>query len=137
MVKVPSPPHIRSKAVVCVSTPRMYPRSGYFLVHLIFEICFKDVERLTAVDAVDTGDNMEILFLKYASKMIKYLLLLMLLTLLTLMISKINKNHIFFSNLLLYDAVDIVDNTEILFLKYALKLFKDLLLLTLVTLLTT
>ena len=27
-----SPPQCRSQAVVCVSTPRMYPRSGYFLV---------------------------------------------------------------------------------------------------------
>ena len=26
------PPQCRSQAVVCVSTPRMYPRSGYFLV---------------------------------------------------------------------------------------------------------
>ena len=32
MVRVSSPPQSRSKAVVCVSTPRMYPRSGYFLV---------------------------------------------------------------------------------------------------------
>ena len=30
--RVSSPPQSRSKAVVCVSTPRMYPRSGYFLV---------------------------------------------------------------------------------------------------------
>ena len=29
------PPQSRSQAVVCVSTPRMYPRSGYFLVTLI------------------------------------------------------------------------------------------------------
>ena len=27
-----SPPQSRSQAAVCVSTPRMYPRSGYFLV---------------------------------------------------------------------------------------------------------
>ena len=27
-----SPPQIRSQAVVCISTPRKYPRSGYFLV---------------------------------------------------------------------------------------------------------
>ena len=33
MVRVSSPPQSRSKAVVCVSTPRMYPRSGYFLVN--------------------------------------------------------------------------------------------------------
>ena len=25
---------------VCVSTPRMYPRSGYFLVHYIFASCY-------------------------------------------------------------------------------------------------
>ena len=31
-LRVSSPPQSRSKAVVCVSTPRMYPRSGYFLV---------------------------------------------------------------------------------------------------------
>ena len=32
MVRVQSPPQIWSQAVVCVSTPRMYPQSGYFLV---------------------------------------------------------------------------------------------------------
>ena len=32
LFRVSSPPQSRSKAVVCVSTPRMYPRSGYFLV---------------------------------------------------------------------------------------------------------
>ena len=32
MVRVASPPQSRSKAVVCISTPRRYPRSGYFLV---------------------------------------------------------------------------------------------------------
>ena len=26
-------PQSRSQAVVCVSTPKMYPRSGYFLVY--------------------------------------------------------------------------------------------------------
>ena len=31
MVRVSSPPQSWSKAVVCVSTPRMYPRSRYFL----------------------------------------------------------------------------------------------------------
>ena len=30
-----SPPQSRSQAVVCVSTPRKYPRSGYFLVYII------------------------------------------------------------------------------------------------------
>ena len=30
-------PQSRSKAVVCVSTPRMYPRSGYFLVFFYIE----------------------------------------------------------------------------------------------------
>ena len=32
--RVSSPPQSRSQAVVCVSTPMMYPRSGYFLVML-------------------------------------------------------------------------------------------------------
>ena len=32
MVRVPSPSQSQFQAVVCVSTPRMYPRSGYFLV---------------------------------------------------------------------------------------------------------
>ena len=31
---VSSPLQCRSQAVVCVSTPRMYPRSGYFLVNI-------------------------------------------------------------------------------------------------------
>ena len=30
--RVSSPPQSQSQAVVCVSTPRKYPRSGYFLV---------------------------------------------------------------------------------------------------------
>ena len=30
--KKPSPTQSQSQAVVCVSTPRKYPRSGYFLV---------------------------------------------------------------------------------------------------------
>ena len=39
MVRVLSPPQSRSKAVVCVSTPRMYQRSGYFLVNVyIYEL---------------------------------------------------------------------------------------------------
>ena len=33
---VSSPPQCQSRAVVCVSTPRMYPQSGYFLVSLRF-----------------------------------------------------------------------------------------------------
>ena len=40
MVRVSSPPQSRSKAVVCVSTPRMYPRSGYFLIY-IYILVFK------------------------------------------------------------------------------------------------
>ena len=32
MLRILSPHQSWSKAVVCVSTPRMYPRSGYFLV---------------------------------------------------------------------------------------------------------
>ena len=35
------PPQSRSQAVVCVSTPRMYPHSGYFLV--ILKLIFKVV----------------------------------------------------------------------------------------------
>ena len=31
-LKKTSPPQSWSQAVVCVSTPRMFPRSGYFLV---------------------------------------------------------------------------------------------------------
>ena len=41
MVRVLSPPQSRSKAVVCVSTPRMYPRSGYFLVLKYFKKIFE------------------------------------------------------------------------------------------------
>ena len=33
--RVSSPLQSRSQAVVCVSTPRKYPRSGYFLVNII------------------------------------------------------------------------------------------------------
>ena len=36
LYRVSSPPQSRSKAVVCVSTPRMYQRSGYFLVYCSF-----------------------------------------------------------------------------------------------------
>ena len=36
-LKKTSPPQSRSQAVVCVSTPRMYPRSGYFLVTSYFQ----------------------------------------------------------------------------------------------------
>ena len=43
MVRVPSPPQSRSKAIVCVSTPRVYPRSGYFLVSLYREGLVKKV----------------------------------------------------------------------------------------------
>ena len=40
MVRVSSPPQSWFKAVVCVSTPKKYPRSGYFLVifYLIFHL---------------------------------------------------------------------------------------------------
>ena len=34
--RVSSPPWSLSQAVVCVSTPRKYPRSGYFLVNYTF-----------------------------------------------------------------------------------------------------
>ena len=33
--RVPSPAQSRSQALVCVSTPRMYLRSGYFLVYVL------------------------------------------------------------------------------------------------------
>ena len=36
--RVSSPPQSRSQAVVCVSTPRKYPPSGYFLVDNGFKI---------------------------------------------------------------------------------------------------
>ena len=32
--RISSPPQSRSQAIVCISTPRMYPRSGYFLVNI-------------------------------------------------------------------------------------------------------
>ena len=38
MARVSSPPQSRSKAVVCVSSPRMYPHSGYFLVQ-VYKVC--------------------------------------------------------------------------------------------------
>ena len=84
--------------------------------NLVFEKCLKDVQRLTAVDAVDTVDNMEILFLKYGSKMFKDLLLLTPLTLLTSQNSE--KTHFLFLSFTV-DAVDTVDNKEILLLNYA------------------
>ena len=40
--RVSSPPPSWSKAVVCVSTPRMYPRSEYFLVSNYFTFHFVD-----------------------------------------------------------------------------------------------
>ena len=45
---VPSPPQSRSQAVVCVSTSRMYPRSGYFLVYIYF-ISVSDKVALLAI----------------------------------------------------------------------------------------
>ena len=42
-LKKTSPLQSRSQAVVCVSTPRMYPRSEYFLVSIIFRLrCHSD-----------------------------------------------------------------------------------------------
>ena len=35
--RVSSPPQSWSKAVVCVSKPRMYPHSGYFLVKYLYD----------------------------------------------------------------------------------------------------
>ena len=44
-------PQSRSKAVVCVSTPRMYPRSGYFLViskmKFVFIIAYSFLDEIT------------------------------------------------------------------------------------------
>jgi len=37
-LKKTSPPQSRSQAVVCVSTPRKYPRSGYFLVYIYIQL---------------------------------------------------------------------------------------------------
>ena len=36
---VSSPPQCRSQVVVCVSTPRMYPRGSYFLVNIYLCEC--------------------------------------------------------------------------------------------------
>ena len=44
MVGVPSPPQSWFKAVVYVSIPRMYPRSGYFLVIVNLNIEFDSRE---------------------------------------------------------------------------------------------
>ena len=44
-LKKTSPPQSRSQAVVSVSTPRMYPRSGYFLVSVYY------------VNETNTGQN--------------------------------------------------------------------------------
>ena len=38
------PPQSRSQAVVCVSTPRKYPRSGYFLVMLEIDFRLKNAQ---------------------------------------------------------------------------------------------
>ena len=56
MVRVSSPPQSRSKAVVCVSTPRKYPRSGYFLVTLICNKAYGDDEVLD-MDCNDFDEN--------------------------------------------------------------------------------
>ena len=40
-LKKTSPPQSRSQAVVCISTPRMYPRSGYFLVYYVSNAFFE------------------------------------------------------------------------------------------------
>ena len=61
---------------------------------------------------------------------------LLLLTPLTVDITKLKKTT-FFLHSFAVDAADTVDSSEMLFLKYVSKMFKDLLLLTLLTLLTT
>ena len=55
MVRVSSPPQSRSKAVVCVSTPRMYPRSGYFLLANNFELQLSKIV-LNFVDGLFPSD---------------------------------------------------------------------------------
>ena len=44
-----SPPQSRSQAVVCVSTPRMYPSSGYFQVMNIFKPGFFTSEKVKII----------------------------------------------------------------------------------------
>ena len=48
-MRVLSPPQSWSKAVVCVSTPRMYPRSGYFLVNSNFVLSFELKVRVSVI----------------------------------------------------------------------------------------
>ena len=45
-----SPPQSRSQAVVCVSTPRKYPRSGYFLVFTIWMSFKHRLEKIFVVN---------------------------------------------------------------------------------------
>ena len=70
MVRVPSTPQSRSKAVVCISTPRMYPRSGYSLVTIILNLWitrkyllrgyFLGVLTHTQLLGTDSGEVMEL-----------------------------------------------------------------------------
>ena len=122
--------------------------------NLGFEICFTDVQRLTAVDAVDTVDIKKFVKNIFFSPVLccwhrwhcwHHIHLVFeicfkdvqrLTAIDTVDITKF-RNNTFFHQSFAVDAVDTVDNKEILFLKYATKMFKDLLLLTPLTLLTT
>ena len=60
-LKKTSPPQSQSQAVVCVSTPRKYPRSGYFLVayyvkkpeEAMYTHAISIVQLCTSVEKVD------------------------------------------------------------------------------------
>ena len=43
---VSSPPQSRSQAVVCASTPRKYPRSGYFLANTKVLECTRRISKI-------------------------------------------------------------------------------------------
>ena len=70
-----SPPHCRSQAVMCFSTHRMYPRSGYFLVHYYFNNLFclsfsLAVHRIAPVSSSQCESNWQwnllpLIFVKY------------------------------------------------------------------------
>ena len=60
MVRVPSPPQSLSKAVVCVSTPRMYQRSWYFLVYYISIIFFSPSLGITVEDLYENFERPKI-----------------------------------------------------------------------------
>ena len=67
-LKETSPPQSQSQAVVCVSTPRMYPRSGYFLVSILkqyfslFDVYwgFRGLMMATILDAETAGSSLSV-----------------------------------------------------------------------------